>query len=817
MASTYTVVKGDTLWGISRRYNTTVDNLVKLNGIKNPDYIVVGQVLRLTADAPSSTTTASTLKATIKVFGLQSDTDRTVYATWNWTKSNTDHYQIKWHYDTGDGVWFIGESSDTKDTQSLYTAPSNAKKVKFVVKPISKTHKVNGKDTSYWTASWSTAVSYNFSNNPPAVPSVPTVSIDKFKLTAELNNVDGTLAHIQFQVVKNDTTTYKTGTAAITKNRAAYLCTVDAGAEYKVRCRAYKNGEYSDWTDYSNNYSTIPATPNAIHTIKATSESSVYLEWKGTTGAKTYDLEYTTNKRYFDSSDKTTVVNGITTTRYEKTGLESGQEYFFRARSVNDDGESGWSSIVSIIIGKSPIAPTTWSSSTSAIVGDPLTLYWMHNAEDSSSQTFAEIEITIGNTTNTYVVKNSTEEDEKDKTSSYSVNTSMYTEGTRLEWRVRTAGITRTYGEWSVSRTVNIYAPATFDLGLTNKNGEYIDVLSAFPVYAKGTTGPSTQTPISYQLTIVSNETYETVDEAGNFKMVNTGEEVYARRFDTNEQLLVELSANNLDLENNISYTMTGVAAMNSGLTAESSTEFIVSWDDITYEPNCQISIDKDALVAHISPYCNDIDDNPITDVLLSVYRREYDGSFVEIETDIDGAKPAFITDPHPALDYARYRVVAKSKTTGTVSYYDVPGYPVNEKAVVIQWDEQWSAFDITNEDEMTQPVWAGSLLRLPYNIDISDSNTVDVAHVEYIGRKHPVSYHGTQLGVVSTWNVEIDKKDTETLYGLRRLAVWMGNVYVREPSGSGYWATIKVSFSQTHKEVTIPVTLNITRVEGGV
>ena len=42
-----------------------------------------------------------------------------------------------------------------------------------------------------------------------------------------------------------------------------------------------------------------------------------------------------------------------------------------------------------------------------------------------------------------------------------------------------------------------------------------------------------------------------------------------------------------------------------------------------------------------------------------------------------------------------------------------------------------------------------------------------------------------------------------------------MGDVYVRQPSGSGYWASIKVSFSQTHCEVTIPVTLDITRVEG--
>lgn len=817
MATTYTVVKGDTLTAIAKKYNTTVNNLVQLNGIKNPDYIVIGQVLRLTASAPSSTTNASTLKAVISVFGLQSNTDRTVYATWRWDKDNTDNYQVKWFYATGDGIWFVGESSDTNDKQSLYTAPSNATKVKFRVKPVSKKHKVNGKETFYWTASWSTDQIYSFKDNPPSTPPVPAVSINKYKLTAEVANLPSDVDSVQFQIIKDDKTTFNTGTAAVTKSRAAYLCTVDAGSNYKVRCRACKDKEYSGWTNYSNNVTTIPGAPKSIHTIKATSDTSVYLEWNGTTGAKTYDIEYTTNKRYFDSSDKTTVVNSITTPRYEKTGLESGQEYFFRVRSVNNDGESGWSEIVSIIIGKDPVAPTTWSSTTSAMVGGPLTLYWVHNTEDGSSQTFAELELIVSGTTNTLVVKNSTAENEKDKTSSYEINTNAYKDGDTLLWRVRTAGINQTYGEWSISRTINIYAPATFELALTNKDGKYLDAINSFPVYIKGVTGPATQSPIGYQISIVANEAYETVDYAGNAKIINAGEEVYSNRFDTTDQLLVELSAYNLDLENNISYTMNGVAAMNSGLSAESSLDFTVNWEDIEYEPNCQITIDNNTLVAYISPYCSDVSGNSVSDVLLSVYRREYDGSFTEIESDIDGSKTIFITDPHPALDYARYRIVAKSKTTGTVSFYDVPGYPVNEKAVIIQWDEQWSTFDTVNEDEIESPVWSGSILRLPYNIDISDSNTVDVAHVEYIGRKHPVSYHGTQLGVVSTWNVEIDKQDTETLYGLRRLAIWMGNVYVREPSGSGYWATVKVSFSKNHKAVTIPVTLNITRVEGGV
>ena len=87
---------------------------------------------------------------------------------------------------------------------------------------------------------------------------------------------------------------------------------------------------------------------------------------------------------------------------------------------------------------------------------------------------------------------------------------------------------------------------------------------------------------------------------------------------------------------------------------------------------------------------------------------------------------------------------------------------------------------------------------------------------MEYIGRKHPVSYYGTQQGETSSWKMEIPKKDKDTLYALRRLAKWMGDVYVREPSGIGYWANITVSFSQTHCKPVIPISRDVTRLEGG-
>ena len=333
----------------------------------------------------------------------------------------------------------------------------------------------------------------------------------------------------------------------------------------------------------------------------------------------------------------------------------------------------------------------------------------------------------------------------------------------------------------------------------------------------EGHAGPSTQVPVGYHLTIVSNTSYETRDHIGSIKVVSEGEEVYSKYIDSSSyDLLVHLSAGDVDLVNNASYTAKCVLSMDSGLTGEDSRDFTVTWEGIEHEPNAVTSIDTEDLTALIMPYCEDVEGNLVEDVTLSVYRREFDGSFTEIMTGLENDRGRFITDPHPALDYARYRIVARSKATGSISYYDLPGLPVGEKAVVIQWDEAWRPYEDFDYATDQEP-WSGSMLKLPYNIDISEENKLDVSLVEYIGRKHPVSYYGTQVGQSQSWSLAIPKTDKETVYALRRLAIWMGDVYVREPSGSGYWAHISVSFNQNHLDTIIPVRFSITRVAGGM
>lgn len=742
-----------------------------------------------------------------------------------------DYYEVKWYYDSGNSVWFAGSTENAKETHtnSLYSPPKNAVKFKVVVKPIAKTHEVGEGDKKesvpYWEGS-SVEYVYNMSRAAPAKPTTPTVTIENNTITAYIENIsDARTDKVDFQLWTATERIVRTQLADVVACRVSTKFEVNPGNEYRVRCRAANchgvndlSKTYSEYTDFSNAVHTVPNNITSAPTLKATSDTSVYVEWKEVKTATSYDIEYSTNVNYFDITDKTTSVSSITTTRRELIGLEAGQEYFFRVRSVNDVGPSKWSPIARVVIGKKPIAPTTWSSSTTVVTGESLTLYWVHNAQDGSSQTYADLELVVnGETLLLDPIKNSTNEEDKDKTSSYVINTSAYPEGTTILWRVRTMGVTMEYGEWSVQRSVEIYAKPTLMLKVIDGSGVALNTINTFPFYISALAGPNTQAPVGYHLSVTANETYMTTDNIGNEVAIKEGEAVYSKHFDTSDALMVEFSPSNINLDNNKSYTLTCVVAMNSGLTATASTPLEIAWIDVLYEPDVSISIDTTNYMAYIRPYCVDDDDVLIEGVQLSVYRREFDGSFTEIATGIDNLANTTVIDPHPALDYARYRIIATDMATGAVSYYDPPGRLVNGKGMIIQWDEQWQSYDVTNEDIREVSPWTGSMLHLLYDVDISDNYQTDVELVDYIGRPRPVSYYGTKLGGSSSWNTSVPKEDKETLYAIRRLANWTGDVYVRESSGSGYWASISVSYSINHNDVKVPVSFEVKRVEGGM
>lgn len=799
---------------------------------------------------------SSVSAATDLTIGAVSQEDSTVFATWTWNQSNTANYDVEWQYQTRDGKWFnrTKETLEPEDRISTFDVPENAVQVAFRVKPISKTHILNGWDMHYWTANWSSWKYYDVAANEKLpTPSAPTVSLKDYTATIVINYTFDELVYsknkpsnIEFQVIENNNKVVKTiSDIPLAYYQASTTFTVAAGNKYKVRCRCKSSlNLYSDWSEYSQEIAAPLSTPS-ITSLAAQSSTSVRLNWSYTGQVERIRVEYISDTPDFDFNpgkiQSTDVEVHGTYTIID--GLTTGAQYYFRVASINEsDALSSWSAIKSIILGRAPSAPTTWSSTTTVMVGEPLTLYWTHNAEDGSSQVSATLRYTTSDNPDEYVeveILNSTDEFEKDLTSRYDgINTSLYSQGTEIIWQIRTRGVSLEYSEWSVKRSIKIYAKPYLHFFV----GKYIDwywdpfdfendrvdaaygvvrgmedhVLREFPMVFTCDSGPQTQTPVGYSISIASLGEYSSTNDMGEEETVYRDQVIFSKYIPStkySETLWVD--AKDVTLANGQEYIATLTLYMNSGLTATETYTFTVSWDFLEYYPQAEMALNSEDASMVITPYCLDNDENLIENTVLSVYRKDPNGSFVEIAKDLENTRISVI-DPHPSLNYAYYRIICKHKA-GNVTFTDLPGYPVNEKAIVIQWDENWR--DLTDGTSATQVerMRSGSLIRFPYNVDVSDSNTPDVSLINYIGRDDPISYYGTQRGIVSTWNAQVVKADADTLYQLRRLQRWMGDVYVREPSGSGYWAQLKVSFSQKHTELTIPVTFNITKVCGGV
>lgn len=779
----------------------------------------------------------------------QTPDDRTLYATWSWNKSNgkkyehTSKFETAWLYQVaGKSTWFIGSESSVNYHKGIspvatYTPDDSAVRVKFRVLPVATTHTVKKKkkqvQVKYYNGTWSKFEEFQLKGDfVVETPPTPNIEIDDFKLTASVDVYATNSKWITFEIVKDDSVTVYSQTVQVVTNHAAIVFTVAPGGSYKARARASdakSGGNYSSWSEYSGSEKTPPDRVTEILSIEGVSGTdsessdsgfSVTLTWTPADGAESYEIAYTKNKSYFEESAEQvqTVDTETTATTHILSAIEA-STWYFRVRAKNDVGEGGWSDIKDCAVGSVPTAPTIWTYSETAVLGDPIDLHWAHNSEDGSEQTAAVIKLSVNNGTETEI-------DVEGKSMTYSLDTSSYSDGDKISWAVKTKGAVTEYGPYSATKQIKVYAQPTITLQIKETTGPIDILLTTFPFSAILVTSPVSQHLISADVEIISNDDYDGIDYSGSAQHVRAGSSVFSEILsaedftETEDGLALTFNPGNVDLDNGISYTLRVNGAFDSGLTAAGEKSFTTSFDDETYELDGEVNVDMDDLTATIYPtatiYNEATDDwTDAENVIFSVFRREYDGSLTEIMTNF--APGSTIVDPHPALDYARYRVVCTSTLTGLMSFYDVPAEAVSHDSIVITWDEAWRPFDYDDADVEAEAPWIGSMIQLPYNVDISVENSPDVELVDYIGRRNPVSYYGTKRGETGRWQAEIPLTDEETLYNLRMLAAYPGDVYVREPSGIGYWAHVTVSYDIVHKKTTIPVTFSITRVEGGI
>lgn len=852
-------------------------------------------------------------------------------------------YEYNWYYrPNGSSTWWPASASDTVVTdrntkRASFSIPSNAVAVYFTIKTVM--YKKKWKKNAYevktggpnFDATTTASTPYYVSDSSLLVPAVPSPShtIDKnnvvtFTVNVSTEEVNKGVNRIFFNVAQVIKTggidTYKiihheVG-ITVSNNKAVWHITLPGGYSYVYQAKAYigstdRQSAWSDWSSQTEMIHTKPAKPTWTGDgVKLNTASSIRLSFKVTGYAEEYEIEYAEKQLYLtgDSSGMSQTTS-ITEEKPDDSehnkivyidNLETGKVYFIRIRAKSSKFDpSEWSDIRSISIGRVPGPPSTYSSKTAAKIGDTVKLYWVHNTQDGSSQTSAELELSVNNdktpldnSTIIYTNPYYENEYERDKTLFYQIDliansqyrkyadtdkdkTHDFQDGDVLRWRVRTKGVYNGgdnggYGDYSAFRQITMFSPPQAHLFF--KSGWEWDpldlkdhtvpldqlpttmVIDRYPYVVVMSSTPDTQQAISFNLKISNaGPSYETENAYGEIVTIGEDEILYQNYFDiedldkdvTNQKTLV-LYPNDIHFVNGKSYKFTLDVYTNSGLVSDPIEVILPAeiHDAGPFVPEAEIDVDLDNIIAYISPMCYDYNEDkeiirtPSSNVLLDVYRINTDGTFTLIESNIPNNGQT-IVDPHPSLDYARYRIVANKYSTGDIAYEDYMSDEVGIHSLVIQWDESWknvednseifnpdSDLDISEASKIATS-YSGNMIILPWNIDTSESFNPDVAFVEYIGREHPVSYYGTQLGQTASWSTLIVKYDpqsdeyqdfdTNLLFKLRKLARHMGDCYVREPSGTGYWANVNVNWSQTHNEPGIPVSIEVKRVEGGI
>ena len=771
--------------------------------------------------------------------GQQGATGTTVYATWTAFSSarqkNINSISVQWQYQVlnsaGKAVWLSGSSESVSKGSArsgTYSAPSESLAVSVSVAPVLTT---KGKKKA---TSKSASASRSFAGNAPGKPNAPSVSIDGYSLTLTIQSSDQYAKSAVFYLYRDNEVSPYWSSAKITLSGAGIaqqIVTLAPSHRYYARVKLFNGNAGSEASDAAT-ISEI-TIPDQVTDLVATpiSQSQIQLSWSAVTGAASsngYEVEYATDVKYFGGSNSTvTSVNNTT----EYFTVEVGHDWYFRVRAKNSAGITGaWSDPPAVAAAASkPNPPTTWTLTGMAYVDTSITFYWTHNSADGSKPTRSEIEWSVNDgASSTVDITHTLGPDDHDYTFNYSMSmaSSAFNDGDILKWRVRTQGVAAAgWSDYSVLREVKIFAPASLSVSIPSE-------ITTYPINIGITATPATQSIVSFYLAIRARDSYDDEDYMGEFQHVMAGQLIFSRNYtDLSNIDTISLTPSDINLKNMETYDIEAVVATNAGLTANTTAEFTMDVDEPDYYLDMGINIDYDSLSAALVPGCySDVNEDEegddiydvadiVDNVLLSIYRINFDGSFTPIEVDFNNDGITVISDPHPALDNGKYRLVAKDNTSGAMFFDDVVSEDFNVKGLVLQWDAKYANYLVRDiVDELNEPaigdMAGGTTLKLPYNVKKNEASDLDVELVEYIGREHPVSYYGTQKGQKSSYSTDVPKTDLDTLDLLRRLQIWPGDTYVRAQDGLGYWAKVEVSFDRDYDSLIMPVSIEATRVD---
>lgn len=755
--------------------------------------------------------------------------------------SETTGYTVNWQ-ESSDGGKHWG-TSETKTvtgktaTTLTITADDDTNLVRVRVKPNPDTYtyawydwKYDSKSKKYSSVSKKTEKRNVFTGTYTAwktlkvkdtakqldPPNEPSITVKGTNATLQVSYSGDGLYRIEFHWEMTGGVTGSHTVTPTASGTASYTVTnVPNGAQIRayavaVGTSGYIDSEAGDWSEWSD--ATTPGGPRNLKVTAGDVDNAAHLEWEAPEGgAEEYEIQYVSGSTAMFNSGE---VQSATTseTDYYITGLDASKQWFFRIRSKNgssasswvyfgkagttvpgDDGSGGSDSAGGTTVDTDPTAPTTWQSDSIAAKGESVTLGWVHNCEDGCTAASSTVYVSVNG---------GAYQSQQVGAGVYraTLDTSAYGDGDTVSWYVTTTAPNGSTSPASTVRAFTVYVQPTVFASVPA-------TVTALPVAITLSSGTN-QRAVAFDVTVRAAEDYYATDSAGRDVLVASGAAVFSKHVSASSSTVtVEIGPGDALLASHASYTVDAAMATVVGLRAESIGAASFSTD--FSEPDIAVGASayaEDGYTARIvlDAYSTSSEDGATASgASLALYRREPDGSLTEIASGIPNSGAAEVADRHPSLGTCTYVASATDPQTGAVTFAEAE-VAIECSGFVVQWDEGWA------DDGYT-----GGMLVLPYDMTVSETNgEADKVAKAYIGRKRPVSYYGTQLGDSATWGCDILKTDTDTLTALRNLKAWMGDVYVREPTGTGYWAQVSVDLSISADSATVPVTLSIVPVD---
>lgn len=606
---------------------------------------------------------------------------------------------------------------------------------------------------------------------------------------------------------------------------------IAAGSSYRYRLRAVLADKTTTGavTQVESDKS-FDARPLAVKSLSASCSAAgaMRIDWEnqGRTGDE-YHIEWSANGNAWADNVMQDITSATleqpTATVYTVTGLDSGQRWHARVRRANDAGESPWSGIVSVTLGTVPQAPTVAPVPSAVAADGALTLSWTHNSEDASAQSAYEVRARADGGTWSTVASGTTATTATLRPSDLGV-----ADGGTLQVQVRTKGVLATWGAWSAAVSVQVWAQPAVGLALLSGGAEVGGEATSFPMQVRVELSSHAEgnAAVSWWAEIEAAEDYVGVARDGSQALVKSGDRLWHADAAAGEGAevpasgdacnracyLVTVTAADVRLMRNVSYVVRAGVATMAGMRAESQLAFEWSPSAEVPEPDATLEYDAGSMTMLVTPTCTDDGGSPVGGATLDVWRVELEGTAVLVAEGLRSGEAC--VDPHPDFGDCVYRVVAVDATTGEQASADIATY-VDEASVVIQWDEQWDSVAGAEEVAPGVMAYAGSRVRLPYDMQLSEERESDMVEVEYQNRRWPVLYSGTIRRHESTTTGTLYEGDDPGIIA-RVLAMldFGAACYVREPARSGYWASVRGTVNQDQAGLAT-VSLRVRRVEG--